>query len=89
MRAAHGVFKKSPVRWADYLSANGIEERYDDSTFFPLKFCGHRWLENGKAISDKLVIFLVKSKERKTFLLKMRDTTSSSEYKVKDFPCLM
>ena len=53
LKAAHGIFKKSPARRADYLSANGHEERYDDKSlcaFFPLKFCGHRWLENGKPL---------------------------------------
>ena len=44
LKAVHGIFKKSPARRADYLSANGHEERYDDKSlcaFFPLKFCGH------------------------------------------------
>ena len=76
MKTAWGIFKKSPARRPDYLPDNGIEEIYDDkstSSNFPLKFCGHRWLENGKVlarflkVSDKLAIFLVKSKERKKF----------------------
>ena len=50
-KAAHGIFKKSPARKLDYLAANDIEMMDDDSSVsehFPLKFCGHRWLENGK-----------------------------------------
>ena len=76
LKAAHGIFKKSPARRAGYLSANGHEERYDDKSlcaFFPLKFCGHRWLENGKAITrfleiiDKLATFMTNLKESKRF----------------------
>ena len=54
LKAAWGIFKKSPARRSDYLSDNGIEEKYDDkstSSNFPLKFCGHRWLENGKVLT--------------------------------------
>ena len=40
-------------------------------SLFPLKFCGHRWLENGKTISrfmeikEKVTKYLTLSKERK------------------------
>ena len=76
LKAAHAIFKKSPARRADYLSANGHEERYDNKSlcaFFPLKFCGHRWLENGKAITrflkiiDKLATSMTNIKESKSF----------------------
>ena len=64
----------SPARRSDYLKDNGIEIVGDDQTlksYFPLKFVGHRWLENGKAIisyleiDDKLAKFLVKGQELK------------------------
>ena len=76
LKAAHGIFKKSPARRSDYLEDNEIDNRQNDQSMkgnFPLKFCGHRWLENGKAITrfleiiDQLSAFLVKSKGRKNF----------------------
>ena len=55
-----------------------MENNQNDQTLksnFPLKFCGHRWLENGKCLTrfmdliDKLSVFLKKSKDegRKNF----------------------
>ena len=76
LEAAYGIFKQSPTRRADFLSYNDIVDRHDDQTmksFFPLKFCGHRWLENGKAltrfmeISEKIANYLTLLKERKTW----------------------
>ena len=59
-----------------------MENNQNDQTLksnFPLKFCGHRWLENGKCLTrfmdliDKLSVFLKKSKMRegKTLMQKM------------------
>ena len=74
MEAIHGVFKKSPARRSDYLRDNDI---YDDGNdqmlkaYFPLKFAGHRWLENGKCLAryleiyEKIGKFLKKSGEEK------------------------
>ena len=68
LKASHSIFKTSPARRSDFLSDNHIEYRHDDQTVksnFPLKFCGHRWLENGKALTrflevvDKLAIFWI------------------------------
>ena len=81
LQAAHGIFKKSPARRSDYLLDNGMAKNQNDQTLksdFPLKFCGHCWLENGKCtrkytrsmdLIDKISIFLKKSKdeERKNF----------------------
>ena len=54
MKAAYGIFKQSPAKRADFLSDNDIADQHDDQTlksFFPLEFCGHKWLENGKAFT--------------------------------------
>jgi hypothetical protein len=78
----------------DYLLDNGMENNQNDQTLksnFPLKFCGHRWLENGKCLSrfmdliDKLSVFLKKSKDEgrknfdakdECFLLLLKNTSS-------------
>ncbi|XP_062541413.1 uncharacterized protein LOC134209440 [Armigeres subalbatus] len=39
LRALHNLFKNVPARRALYV-------QYSESDVFPLKFCGHRWLEN-------------------------------------------
>ena len=75
LKAGHGVFKKSPARRSDYLSDNDLSGSNDQAgkAYFPLKWCGHRWLENGKSIDrfldvmSKLSVFLEKSKDRKNF----------------------
>ena len=44
-KAAHGIFKHSPTRRADYLADNDIIDQLDDQTvksLFPFKFFGHR-----------------------------------------------
>ena len=53
LRNSFYLFNKSPARRADFLHVNDIaESEYDHSNhFFPLKFCGHRWLENGVVLS--------------------------------------
>ena len=76
LKTAHGIFKHSSARRADYLADNDIIDQHDDQamrSLFPLKFCGHRWLENGKAtthfmeIKEKVAKYLVLSKERKNW----------------------
>ena len=42
---------------SDYLETNDLQESHDRKctpNLFPLKYCGHNWPENGKAI--KLLI---------------------------------
>lgn len=79
MKAGHGIFKKSPARKSDYLAANDIEMTNDDSSVsenFPVKFCGHRWLENGKVLTrfvkliEMTVKFLKEYKAAKKFSAK-------------------
>ena len=76
LKAAHGIFKHSPTRRADYLVDNDTNDQHDDEamkSLFPHKFCGHRWLENGKAITrfmeikEKVARYLTLSKERKNW----------------------
>jgi hypothetical protein len=76
LKAAYGVFKKSPARRSDYLDDNGLsghENEQAAKVYFPKKWCGHRWLENGPCIDrflevkDQLSVFLEKSKDRKNF----------------------
>ena len=60
LKDCFGIFKKSPARRLDYLEANGLHESHDgqDTAYlFPLKLCGHRWLENSKAIIRMLEIW--------------------------------
>lgn len=52
-------FKLSTARREDYLDANDLLETHttkDASYLFPVKFCGHRWLENGKALKRAIEI---------------------------------
>ena len=37
------------AHWADYLELNGLTEMHDQKCslyLFPMRYCGHRWLEN-------------------------------------------
>lgn len=60
------VFKESPARHEDYIIVNGLTKE-----IFPMKFCGHRWLENGpveeRAMSvwDKVVTYVTAVKQKK------------------------
>ena len=76
LNAAWSIFKKSSARRSDYLSVNNIECRNDYSSvkgLFPLKYVGHRWLDNGRVIDrlllvgNKLLVFLRQYKEEKKF----------------------
>ena len=54
LSAFYSIFKKSPARRSDYLQINELHESHegkDTNYMFPLKYCGHRWLENGKVVS--------------------------------------
>ena len=60
LKNCHSIFKKSPAKRSDYLTADDLHSSHvgkDTSYLFSLKFCGHRWLENSKAISRILDIF--------------------------------
>ena len=60
LKGCFSIFKKSPARRSDYLSSNDLHCSHvgkDSSYLVPLKFCGHRWLENSKAISRILEIY--------------------------------
>ena len=51
-------FQKSPTR-NGFLLANELHESHDgkDTNYlFPLKYCGHMWLENGKVMSRLIEI---------------------------------
>ena len=50
--------EKSPATKSDYLAANDIEMTDDSSVseHLPLKFCEHRWLENGKVLTRFLKV---------------------------------
>ena len=53
LKAAHGIFKKSPARRSDYLQDNGMKNNLSNQILksnFPVKFCGHRWCENRKCL---------------------------------------
>ena len=53
-KAIYSIFKKSPARREDYLETNELMESHEDKDvayLFPRRFCGHRWLENGQAIT--------------------------------------
>ena len=59
LNGAWSIFKKFSIRRSDYLSVNNIERRNDYNSvkgLFPLKYVGHRWLENGKVIDQLLVV---------------------------------
>ena len=62
------LFKDAPARRDDYRSVNGITTADAD---FPLKFCGHRWLENepvvirALAVWDKVVKYVEAVMEKK------------------------
>ena len=76
MSSSYSLFKKSPARRFDYLCANEKNDRLPHTVIascFPMKFCAHRWLENGPVlqrfldITDQLKIFLTKHKEEGKF----------------------
>ena len=82
LKPAFSIFNKSPARRADYLIVNELHEEHtgkSSSYLFPMKYCGHRWLENGKAIKrimdikPKVVKYLNDLKEKKKFPKKEKD----------------
>ena len=53
LKPSYSIFNKAPARRADYMKANGQLEAHEGKNsayLFPLKYCSHRWLENGKAM---------------------------------------
>lgn len=48
LRCSYLLFHDSPARRADFLKIIGV------SAVFPLKFCGHRWLEN-RPVLERLI----------------------------------
>ena len=59
LKNLYSIFRRSPARRSDYLQANDLHDSHegrDTGYLFPLKFCGHRWLENSKAINRLLEI---------------------------------
>ena len=52
LKAIYSIFKLSPAQREDHLKVNELLECCELKSvayLFPQKFCGHRWLENGKA----------------------------------------
>ncbi|GFO32672.1 hypothetical protein PoB_005917700 [Plakobranchus ocellatus] len=52
LRDLYTLFKKAPARKDDYFNAAG-----ESTPKLPLKFCGHRWLENVPAAERALEIW--------------------------------
>ena len=53
LNAPRSIFKKSSAQRSDCLSVNNIDCRNDYNSvkgLFPLKYVGHKWLENGQVI---------------------------------------
>ena len=47
------IFKLSPAQRGDYLKVNELLKSHESKSvayLFPQKLCGHRWIENGKAL---------------------------------------
>ena len=63
MKAAHGIYKKSPARKSDYLAANNIEMTDDDSSM------AGEWeiLTRLLKVIEMMVKFLREYKAAKTF----------------------
>lgn len=51
LRCLHLLFKSSCARQADFIFVNGVGCR------FPLKYCGHRWLENKPVVERAIAIW--------------------------------
>lgn len=51
LRYLYLLFHDSPARRADFQQVNGV------SCIFPMKFCGHRWLENKPVICRVLTMW--------------------------------
>ena len=59
LKSCYSIFKDSPARRSDYLAANNLDTAHkgkDTLYLFPLKFCGHRWLENVKCLERAVEI---------------------------------
>ena len=59
LKEIYSIFKLSSARRVDYLKVNELLESHESKSvayLFPQKFCGHRWLVNGKASSYILTL---------------------------------
>ena len=57
--AFHSIFKQSPAKRNYFLLSNELHESHEGKEtnyLFPLKYCGHSWLENGKIMSRLIEI---------------------------------
>ena len=83
LKSFYKNFIDSPARWADYLELNGLNEKYDQkcsSYLFPMKYCGHRWLENTPVI-DRIIKILPKLKVYSNEIKKDPDIKTCKSFK--------
>ena len=79
LKAIYSLYKLSPARREDYLKVNELLESHDSKSvayFIPQKFCGHRWLENGKALKRAIEL------HSKIFLLSKREISFKNDRKL-------
>ena len=61
LKAIYSIFKLSPARREDHLKVNEILKSHESESvvyLFPQKFCGNRWLENGrKALKTAIELY--------------------------------
>lgn len=75
LKAAYNIFKDSPARREDYVAVTG-------TTVLPLKFCGHRWLENVPVVErlitimKELKMYVEKSQVDKCMRRRVKDNHS-------------
>ena len=53
LKNLYSIFKKYPAKRLDHQEAIDLQESHENKStayLFPLKYFGHRWLENGKAV---------------------------------------
>ncbi|XP_060799406.1 uncharacterized protein LOC132901006 [Neoarius graeffei] len=55
LSSMYRLFKDAPARREDYMTVNGLTTGADSN--FPLKFCGHRWLENEPVLTRALEVW--------------------------------
>ena len=81
------IFKQSPARREDYLEANNLLDSHEDKDvgyLFPERFCGHRWLENGKVIKRAISV-LPYLKQNFNFLIEEKNVPKDDRFElVKD-----
>ena len=83
LKSFYKSFNDSPARRADYLELNGLNEMHDQkcsSYLFPMKYCGHRWLENIPVI-DRIIKILPKLKVYSDEIKKDPDNKTCKTFK--------